>query len=795
MSLPKLFAAFLLCGLLFGGPASAQVVPVGATAVPAKAAAPAPPKLTPAEAQSVLDVLNDPAKRAAFTATLQNMLKVTAPAPAPATPIPLAPNSLGAQVIHESTTWVSELSGQVNAFGSVLGNLPAAWAFTQRTVQNPGTRDAAFSAAWHLAVVLLAAALVEWAFYWALKRPIAALARRAPGGSLKPPSEGAAEMAADGDPDRTQTIIRERRFGRTLRFIKRLPFMLARLILELLPVTTFVGLVYAGMNFTDPGTQAILWVAVTAYIGARLCVVLARATTSPDHASLRMVHLSDAGAAYAVRWTRRLAWVAAFAYASGAIGVQFGMPVAAREAFAKAIMLVDHIFLVLIVLQCRRGVADKIRGDGHGRAVGREVRGWVASVWHLAAIFFIMAAWLVWAAQVRHGYDRMWHIFLVTAGVLVGARVVGILLLGGLDRLFHISPETAKHYPTLEAQANRYYPLLRGTLVTALFVGAFLTLLWAWGANVMAWFHGNALGGRLFSAAIAIVIAGAVALVVWEATNASLERHLNRLTKQSQAVKSARLRTLLPILRTLLLTVLIAIFGLTALSQIGVDIGPLLAGAGILGVAIGFGSQKLVQDFITGIFLLLENAMQVGDAVTVAGLSGSVEHLSIRTMRLRAGDGSVHLIPFSSVTTVTNVNRGIGNAAVAVNVPIEEDSDHVSDVLCEIAKAMRRDKPFCDMMRSDLQLWGVDRVDAGVVSIVGQIVCTDGGRWAVQREFNRRFNIRFKELGIRIATPTQTVFNHDVPAPKPKIGQSDEASPPPSTLRESPPPSALGNTS
>jgi small-conductance mechanosensitive channel len=86
-------------------------------------------------------------------------------------------------------------------------------------------------------------------------------------------------------------------------------------------------------------------------------------------------------------------------------------------------------------------------------------------------------------------------------------------------------------------------------------------------------------------------------------------------------------------------------------------------------------------------------------------------------------------------------------------------------------------------------------VDAGVVSIVGQIVCTDGGRWAVQREFNRRFNIRFKELGIRIATPTQTVFNHDVPAPKPKIGQSDEASPPPSTLRESPPPSALGNTS
>jgi small-conductance mechanosensitive channel len=109
---------------------------------------------------------------------------------------------------------------------------------------------------------------------------------------------------------------------------------------------------------------------------------------------------------------------------------------------------------------------------------------------------------------------------------------------------------------------------------------------------------------------------------------------------------------------------------------------------------------------------------------------------------------------------------------------------------------MKQDKPFCDLMRSELQLWGVDRVDAGVVSIVGQIVCTDGGRWSVQREFNRRLNIRFKELGIRIATPTQTVFNHDVPAPKPKLGRpSDGDAPPPETLRESPPPSALGNTS
>src|SRR6202034_3249803 len=157
------------------------------------------------------------------------------------------------------------------------------------------------------------------------------------------------------------------------------------------------------------------------------------------------------------------------------------------------------------------------------------------------------------------------------------------------------------------------------------------------------------------------------------------QQHLARLTRDAQAARSARLRTLLPLLRTTLLITILIVAGMMVLSEIGVNIGPLLAGAGIVGVAIGFGSQKLVQDLITGIFLLLENAMQVGDAVTVSGLSGTVENLSVRTIRLRAADGSVHIIPFSSVTSVTNTNRGIGNAAVSVNLAYTEDIDRAGE--------------------------------------------------------------------------------------------------------------------
>jgi small-conductance mechanosensitive channel len=209
-------------------------------------------------------------------------------------------------------------------------------------------------------------------------------------------------------------------------------------------------------------------------------------------------------------------------------------------------------------------------------------------------------------------------------------------------------------------------------------------------------------------------------------------------------------------LRTTLLSIILTVVALTALSELGVSIAPLLAGAGIVGIAIGFGSQKLVQDVITGLFLLLENAMQVGDTVTVSGLSGLVENLSIRTIRLRAADGSIHIIPFSSVTSVTNTNRGIGNAAISVNIAYKEDTDHVGAILKEIAAQMRADPQFRRMIRSDLDLWGVDKVDAAMATIVGQIECTDVGRWPVQREFYRRMKKRFQELNIEIARPSQT---------------------------------------
>src|SRR5690606_6246142 len=181
--------------------------------------------------------------------------------------------------------------------------------------------------------------------------------------------------------------------------------------------------------------------------------------------------------------------------------------------------------------------------------------------------------------------------------------------------------------------AEQYYPLLRWLVSLVITVATLVALLQAWGLNALQWFAPGTIGSSLASAFVTIVIAVAIALVVWQATNVSVERRIARWREQGDLLRAARLNTLLPMLRAGLFLVIALIVGLTALNQIGVNTTPLIAGASIIGVAIGFGSQKLVQDFITGIFLLMENAMQVGDSVTVAGVAGTVENLSIRTVR------------------------------------------------------------------------------------------------------------------------------------------------------------------
>jgi moderate conductance mechanosensitive channel len=730
------------------------------------------PPLTTAEAQRALDVLTDSGKRAQLIDTLQAVAKASTPAPAAAAPaapaaeapLSLEPDSLGAQVVVQAAGWAEDFSDEMIVIARAATDVPQLWRGLVHLSSDADQRSAALNASWRLALVLGCALAVEMLFGYALRRPLAALevgpSHPAAGDSQRPDPENSldgAPAADDNSPEAASGDVDNRRL------LRRIPLALVRLALSLLPVAAFAAagaLLAATEVGSTASTRLVIFEALKAYVLCRAVICVARMLLSPSNRRLRLLRMEDRTAAYVEVWVRRIAIIAIFGAALAEVAQLLDWNHHIHHALVKLIAFVVNLFLLIIVLQCRALIAHRVRAPQGARGNLAALRNRLADTWHYIAIFAIVALWLMWAARLQDGLTHSLQLVLMSIAVVIIARLCAILALGLLDRLFHVNLDMARRFPGLEARANRYYPLLRGAVSIAIGWIAFVALLEAWGFNALLWFSGDAIGGRLVSAIVTIAISMAAAVVVWEGANAAMDRHLARLAREARYARSARLRTLLPILRSSLLIVILIVLGLTILGEVGVNIAPLLAGAGIVGIAIGFGSQKLVQDLITGLFLLLENAMQVGDWVTVSGLSGSVENLSVRTIRLRAGDGSVHIVPFSSVTSVTNSNRGVGNAAISVSVAYEEDTDRVGETLKEIAAAMRHEAGFKSQMLSDLQLWGVDKFDGASATITGQIVCTDSGRWEVQREFNRRMKQKFQERGIAIATPSQRLLIH-----------------------------------
>lgn len=540
--------------------------------------------------------------------------------------------------------------------------------------------------------------------------------------------------------------------------LHHLLFALGALLLNLIPLCVFFavsGLVLRALDGDNEQVGAVTGSFIDAYVSTRIIMAITRLFVSPEGPGLCVLRVAERTTKATLTWTRCMVILAAFGIAVGNAIDAFGGGGAGRLAFTKLVSLFVHAAAVVLILKLRHPVGRAMAAAPGARGFIAVCRNWLAKTWAVFAIAFVVGAWVIWALGVEDGFPKLIHFIGVSAGVLIAARVVFILAQGALGRMFH--PQgLAQVEDAGDARGRlvqRYYPVIHGLVSFFITVLTVIALLQVWGVDAVGWFAHGTVGRSLTSAALTILVATVIAISVWEAASFGIERRIAQWTEQGDLMRAARLRTLLPMMRTCLLIAVVLVVGLTALNEIGINTTPLLAGASIIGVALGFGSQKLVQDFITGIFLMMENAMQVGDWVTVAGVSGTVEYLSVRTVRLRGGDGSLYTIPFSSVTTVNNVNRGVGNAAMSVSIAYGEDVERVIDELKAIGQEMRTDAAFQKLILKDLEIWGVDAVDGSKITIAGQMQCTDKGRWGVQRELNRRIEQRFRDEGIELANP------------------------------------------
>lgn len=769
--------------------------------------------VSPEQAREVLDTLQDEERREEVVRTLEAIAseapveEAVEESPLSAV-VPLEEGGLVARTLDQVGDWADGWRLQLTRIAEALAELPD---WFKATFLNELGRVLLLQTLIDLAIVFGAGLCLEWLLRRGLRRSVRSLMRSANQAEARPPAitphpdslaqiTDPAALAALRPLDDSTALLQTQRDGveyveavavgphdsaadsvlqpgepgaaavvqpapveAEVKALRRLPFALASFVLDLLPLGLFFGiaaLVLQLLPGLDPRTHLVTREFIYAYVITRVVMAVVRLLVSPGDASMRIVHVGDAAAEQIHRWMRRLVVLATFGVALGnGLGI-LGSGPAAQLVIIKATSLLVHLCLIFLVFRFRDPVAAWIAGAPDREGAMHALRNWLAGAWPLLMATLIMGSWVVWALGIEDGFTRLLEFIGISAAVIVLGRLVAVLALGALGRLAGVGEEgeTLAHAadPNFRSQMiTRYYPLLRWLVSLVITLATLVALLQAWGLDALQWFAPGTIGSSLASAFVTILVAVAIALVVWQATNTSIEKRILRWREQGDLLRAARLNTLLPMLRAGLFLVIALIVGLTTLNQIGVNTTPLIAGASIIGVAIGFGSQKLVQDFITGIFLLMENAMQVGDSVTVAGVSGTVENLSIRTVRLRAGDGSLHIVPFSSVTTVNNAHRGIGNAAVRISVSYDTDINLAINELKAIGEQLRKDPAYSARILADMEIWGVDAVDGSMVTLAGQMRCVDKGRWGVQREINRRVLERFRELGITIADPRE----------------------------------------
>lgn len=269
---------------------------------------------------------------------------------------------------------------------------------------------------------------------------------------------------------------------------------------------------------------------------------------------------------------------------------------------------------------------------------------------------------------------------------------------------------------------------------------------------------------RVVFTMLQIVLILAITWAVLGVVRLALRRLEQRLLHRGQAegeipTESAkRVETLTRLLRQGVVIVVWVIAGLVVLRELGIDIGPILASAGVVGLAVGFGAQNLVRDVISGFFIIMENQVRVGDVAVVNGTGGLVERINFRTIVLRDLSGVVHVFPNGTITTLSNMTREWSAYVFDIGVAYKEDTDRVVEIIREVGNELKQDSYFGPSMVEDMEIFGLDNFADSAVVIKGRIKTKPIKQWEVGREFQRRLKKAFDAKGIEIPFPHRSIY-------------------------------------
>jgi small-conductance mechanosensitive channel len=304
--------------------------------------------------------------------------------------------------------------------------------------------------------------------------------------------------------------------------------------------------------------------------------------------------------------------------------------------------------------------------------------------------------------------------------------------------------------------------LLERGIRAVLIIGAALLMARAWHIDLTALAANDTVVTRLMRGAVSAVVILLIADFVWRLARALIDGKIaeSKLPGQpdtEEVRRRSRLRTLLPILRNILFVVLLAMSGLMVLSAMGVEIGPLIAGAGVVGVAVGFGAQTLVKDIISGMFYLLDDAFRVGEYIQSGSYKGTVESFSLRSVKLRHHRGPLYTVPFGELGAVENMSRDWVIDKMQIGVTYDTDLEKARKLIKQVGKDLAEDPEYKPHIIEPLKMQGVEQFGDFAIQIRMKMTCKPGEQFVIRRKAFGLIKKAFDANGIKFAFPTVQV--------------------------------------
>lgn len=555
------------------------------------------------------------------------------------------------------------------------------------------------------------------------------------------------------------TSVRRHRFA-SLAMGRKLLGVIAALLIDVAAtlLAALAGYILVTVLIDSQGNTAMLSLQfLTAFVMIEIAKAVSRGLFATRYDQLRLLPLAPETAAYWNQWLTLLIGLTGY-------GMLVAVPVAetvflpaAGKILGLIIMLCVYIYGVRVVWKNRKTVKAGLiaRADQSTTAIFSTLLRILGRTWHLLALAYFTVLLVVTQAEQEQALAFMVSATIQTLVAIAIGLILASVLSSLLSRRIHLPEQWRKTLPLLENRINAYVPVTLKTLRLLILITVSLVVLDAWQAfDLPAWLaseNGRSIVAMIFRVGIILLMAAAS----WTVLTSLIE---HRLSSSGGIRRSEREKTLLMLFRNAAAVVIATMTLLVVLSQIGINIGPLIAGAGVAGLAIGFGAQKLVQDVITGVFIQLENGMNQNDVVELAGIFGTVEKITIRSVVVRTLDGGYHLIPFSTIDKLTNHTRDYGYHYGEYNVAHRENVDEAIAQLELAFKDLMLDPELAREVLEEISIPGVTGLTERGFTIRVLIKTTPGNQWAIQRGFNRLVKQRFDAAGIELPYP-QTVLH------------------------------------